>query len=386
MYVIYLTTQCNYQCLYCYENFNQVMDIDINGLYRVLDFIFKYDNSNKIEIAFMGGEPLLKIDIIYNAVAHIETKYNNRIVKYFMTTNCTLLTDVNIEFFRSKHFNMRLSFDGMRKAHSINRKNKNGTSDYDLILANILKIRDSGITYSIRMTITPATIPMLFNNIVYLHEYGLNSICMILDIYSSISKEIYEIFKEQMELITEYYLEESDKGRKFALDQFDGKFFNILADFGSCFSMCDAGIQNFKILPDGNIYPCGFVADNPDFIIGNIDTSIDIKLAKKIAISLFDGKDQKCKECKIKNFCYGMKCGYMNYLLTGKINVPSELTCIVEKIYYPLVMRIVEHLRKQEINQTDDTLGKAVKYLLSQNLKLTSIGMEINHIILNQSD
>ncbi len=381
IYVIYLTTECNYHCTYCYENFERKQAFNKESLYKVLDFIFSNDSGKRISIEFMGGEPLLKFDLINAAVLYIEKMYADRNVNYHMTTNGTFLTDEIISFLKEKNFSLRLSFDGIREAHCINRKSKDGKTDYCLIFCNINKIRDAGMQYSIRMTITQSTIPFLFDSVVFLHENRLNNICMIFDVNASLDELSYKNFQLQAEKITNYYLEELDKGNKFSVDQIDGKFINMLADFGNCFGMCDAGINNFKIMPNGDIYPCGFVIGNPDFIIGNVNTSVDVNLAKKIAISLYDSEDKKCRSCKIKYFCHGMKCGYMNYLTTGKINVPSETTCVLEKTFFPEVVRVLEHIRGQGNDSIEKVFGKYIRYLVSQGLKLSETGKEIYKII-----
>ena len=106
--------------------------------------------------------------------------------------------------------------------------------------------------------------------------------------------------------------------------------------------MCNAGISNFKIMPNGDIYPCGFLTNNKQYVIGNIATGIDIEKGHSIAISNFDKKNTKCLGCKIRDFCQGMKCGYMNLINTGKINIPSNTECLCEQIFYDGIKEIME--------------------------------------------
>lgn len=80
-----------------------------------------------------------------------------------------------------------------------------------------------------------------------------------------------------------------------------------------------------------------------------------------IAISNFDKDDPKCKNCLIKNFCHGMKCGYMNFLNTGKINVPSDAECVFEHIIYNAMEQIIEFYLKQPV----ELLKRNLKYMLS---------------------
>lgn len=129
---------------------------------------------------------------------------------------------------------------------------------------------------------------------------------MIMDVYLKISDELKAEFEKQVGQILQYYLAEAAAGRVFTIDQFDGKMFNMLCNFGNCFGMCDAGIGNFKIFPNGQIYPCGFLTSNEKYCIGNIKEGVDIRKAKLIAMSNFDKTDPKCKGCTIRDFCHWM--------------------------------------------------------------------------------
>ena len=62
---------------------------------------------------------------------------------------------------------------------------------------NIMKVKDSGLNFSVRMTVTENTIPYMFENICYLHEHGLDNICMIMDVYLKICDELKAEFEKQ---------------------------------------------------------------------------------------------------------------------------------------------------------------------------------------------
>lgn len=328
-------------------------------------------------IDFLGGEPLLKKDLIYQAVAYLKEHYPEREVKYYITTNCSLMDDQFIAFMKEKHFTVRLSFDGNKETHDLNRVAKDGVSCYDIIFENIMKVKDSGLNFSVRMTVTENTIPYMFENICYLHEHGLDNICMIMDVYLKISDNLKVEFEKQVGQIWQYYLAEAAADRVFIIDQFDGKMFNMLCNFGNCFGMCDAGIGNFKIFPNGQIYPCGFLTSNEKYCIGNIKEGVDIRKAKLIAMSNFDKTDPKCKGCTIRDFCHGMKCGYMNYINTGKINVPSDAECIFEHIFYKTMVQILEYYLQQPVEIVREKLGVYIDYIQEEDLKFSEFGEKI---------
>lgn len=306
-FTLYMTTDCNFKCQYCYEDYHNHYQLNEKTLVDSLEFMMNYGDRGKVLIDFLGGEPLLKKDLIYKAVAYIKDNYPEREVKYYITTNCSMMDDRFIAFMKENHFTVRLSFDGNKETHDLNRAAKDGVSCYEKIFENIMKVKDSGLNFSVRMTVTENTIPYMFENICYLHEHGLDNICMIMDVYLKISDELKVEFEKQVGQILQYYLAEAAAGRVFTIDQFDGKMFNMLCNFGNCFGMCDAGIGNFKIFPNGQIYPCGFLTSNEKYCIGNIKEGVDIRKAKLIAMFGTPEKEQQlinhiemCQQAGIK--------------------------------------------------------------------------------------
>lgn len=190
-FTLYMTTDCNFKCQYCYEDYHNHYQLNEKTLVDSLEFMMNYGDRGKVLIDFLGGEPLLKKELIYQAVAYIKDNYPEREVKYYITTNCSLMDDRFIAFMKENRFTVRLSFDGNKETHDLNRVAKDEVSCYDKIFENIMKVKDSGLNFSVRMTVTENTIPYMFENICYLHEHGLDNICMIMDVYLKISDAEY---------------------------------------------------------------------------------------------------------------------------------------------------------------------------------------------------
>lgn len=175
-FTLYMTTDCNFKCQYCYEDYHNHYQLNEKTLVDSLEFMMNYGDRGKVLIDFLGGEPLLKKELIYQAVAYIKDNYPEREVKYYITTNCSLMDDRFIAFMKENRFTVRLSFDGNKETHDLNRVAKDEVSCYDKIFENIMKVKDSGLNFSVRMTVTENTIPYMFENICYLHEHGLDNI------------------------------------------------------------------------------------------------------------------------------------------------------------------------------------------------------------------
>ena len=70
-----VTENCNLKCTYCYETHKTHKNMSFNTAKRIVDYLFElYDQNNKtafinknttaLELEFIGGEPLLEIDLI----------------------------------------------------------------------------------------------------------------------------------------------------------------------------------------------------------------------------------------------------------------------------------------------------------------------------------
>ena len=95
-----MTTDCNFKCKYCYEDYHNHYQLQEDTLIESLEFMMNYGDKGKVLIDFLGGEPLLKKDLIYQAVDYIKNNYPKREVKYYITTNCSLMDDSFIDFMK----------------------------------------------------------------------------------------------------------------------------------------------------------------------------------------------------------------------------------------------------------------------------------------------
>lgn len=380
MYTIYLTTHCNYKCAYCYEDFKSESEFTEYQLIKTIDYIFESDKSNKISICFMGGEPLLKKDLIRQALDYIHEHYRDRLCVYYITTNASLLDDDTIELFKCHHFHVRLSFDGTKFVHNLNRKSKNGMDYYDDIIKKINKLTRENFVFSVRATIAQNTIKYIYENVKYFHSMGINDISMIPDINMELNQQEKDEFARQIEMLRNYYIEELLAGRKFGIDLFDGHFLQFIIHGNNRFEMCNAGVGAFSIMSNGKIYPCGYVMNEENFEIGNLEEGVDTNKSIELLYERYERKDNKCSECNIRFFCMGMKCGYLNYLKTGKVNIPSDLTCFQEKTIYKNVIAIFDVFFKLDSKQLH-FLKPVFEFADSRKMELSEYGKKIKEIV-----
>ena len=299
---------------------------------------------------------------------------------YYITTNGSLLNEEMISWMKENDFFVRISIDGNKETHKKNRLQKDGNSAYATIMQNLKFIKKSGLKYTIRMTVANNTLDQIYDNVIYFQTLGFDKLSIVLDINMQFGKTEEDIFRKQMKKIASYYLNTVDDNPNLSIDLINGKMFGLLTESDKGFTMCGAGLTSFCIMPDGNIYPCAYVTNDEAFKIGNIKNGIDIELAQNLPRELFRKEFRDCLECTVKNMCHSMKCGYMNYIKSGFINVPAEIICRQEKLIYPILKDVLYELGKKNILIRQKILGKQVE-LIERDEKLGELGLKIKNLL-----
>ena len=150
-----VTDACNLNCKYCaygelYGNYdkrkNSYLDFEkgkviIDYLHAILNSSRNQGRNKKFYVSYYGGEPLLNMNFVKRITEYLKSKkfQNNQIV-FSMTTNAVLL-DKHIEYLVDNNFQILISLDGDRKNNEY-RVFSNGSPSYDLILSNIIKLKN----------------------------------------------------------------------------------------------------------------------------------------------------------------------------------------------------------------------------------------------------
>lgn len=354
---IYLTDECNFSCSYCYEsNRNQKNFMNESVAKKSIDYIFSVANKNEpVIITFLGGEPLLNKKALHYSVDYINKYYssfkNNIIFK--ITTNASLLNEDDINFFKNNNFLFSISIDGNEETHNKNRLSKNGKNYYEKIMECINIMIYEDVDFIVRMTVTGNNVGLLHENIRHFFNMGVKKVNLGIDNFHVWSDWELKEFKSQLNDFTEYYINNIFGKEEKMFYLFDNKIGLFLEKRNAIY--CNAGTEShFIINSSGNIYPCSFVSNIAMWEIGTVDKGIN----KNVFVDslnkslLLNNKDnpyiEKCSKCKIAYFCNAKKCGFGNFVCTGKLNLPSGSVCSIQKIIYELIYDIIKRLNEND--------------------------------------
>ncbi len=152
-----LTEECNYRCSYCiysgdydYERSHGAKFMEYETAVKVIKFFFhlimndkRYTKNNHVTIAFYGGEPLVRFELLKKIVAAIEELAGHMgISEIFeidlrINTNGYLLTDEITHFLKEKDFTIDVSIDGPETEHDKLRKTVDGKSTWQTVMKNL---------------------------------------------------------------------------------------------------------------------------------------------------------------------------------------------------------------------------------------------------------
>jgi uncharacterized protein len=159
-----IAQKCNLGCTYCYASQGDFggpsknMSLD-TALKSVEMLIHGAAPGDRVHLTFLGGEPLANRAGLRQATEHAALLAAQRGVKigYAITTNGTLLTEADGEFFEKHGFAVTLSLDGLREQHDRQRPFKNGRGSFDQIMerAQPLLAMQRQMQVSVRATVTP---------------------------------------------------------------------------------------------------------------------------------------------------------------------------------------------------------------------------------------
>jgi sulfatase maturation enzyme AslB (radical SAM superfamily) len=289
---------------------------------KAVDWIF--DNipgySNGVEIGLIGGEPLLEVELIKDLFAYTRSKPNAGNYVFFATTNGTLLTDEDKEWFSSNkdYIILGLSIDGVRETHNRNRCDSFDKIDFDFFLRNWRN-------QNVKMTLSEHSIKNLAQNIKFIHSLGFTKIGGVNLYEGNIdwnNDEYIRILIPQLKELVEFYTEND----ALALDQMFDKQIGICeVKDGKKKGWCGIGTDTPFFDVDGRRFPCSFV------------TPMTFSEAELNEIMKTDFAD---KELFVDGDCFGNcyiypicpTCAGANYLCNRTFKKRNKNQCRVQKL------------------------------------------------------
>jgi len=343
---LHVTLGCNLRCTYCYAGTKVNKSMTTETVRQAVDWIAKSGDAENV-VTLFGGDPLMRFDLVKEAVEHAKTHANTRFV-WRMVTNGTLFTDEMWPFFRANDLLFTLSLDGDPIAQDLERKTLDGRGSFELVVRHVPAMLKYNPYTKVNLVVTPKTADRLAKSVAYVHGLGFRYLDVSPDYGGAWERKSFDALQESLQDLAKYYLLCHRRGDKFNLNLFDDKIrAYAMGEVHKECTSCDAGRTQFSIAPSGKIYPCvQFVKDDAPadekWAIGDLEHGLYAE-RRRAFLDVGRRKKTECEGCAFEGRCHNW-CVCANWQGTGDPGAPSPFLCEYERMLIPIADRLGETL------------------------------------------
>ncbi|MCL2050518.1 MAG: radical SAM peptide maturase, CXXX-repeat target family [Lachnospiraceae bacterium] len=341
-----VTQECNLSCKYCYmikKGEGKVMSFEVAK--DAIDFFIEnkddLDLKDYLTLDFIGGEPLLEVDLIEKIVDYfrIETyrRNSNWFGKYriLISTNGLLYDSPEVQRFLWKNKNMisiGISIDGTKEKHNMQRIFPDGTGSYDEVARQTMLWLKQYPDETTKVTIGHDDLPLVKDSIIHLWNLGLKVVPANV-VFEDIWQEGDDvIFENQLKQLADYVLE-NQLWNKVNTTLFSEQVgYKALHD-EMLHNSCGTG-RSFTVDYEGKLYPCirfmKYSLDNKNEIsFGDIYKGVDTdKIRPFLSLNTKYQSKQECIDCSVSSSC--SFCPGYNYDISKNDTLFERATTICE--------------------------------------------------------
>lgn len=345
-----VTERCNLKCSYCYQVARRNSRKGILALETAKNAIAKHltnnDDFKKVIIELIGGEVLLYYSFVQDLITWTVERINDwkKEFVFFIDTNGTLLTDAMKRWFYENrhHVVVGLSLDGTPEAHNINRSNS-----YSRIEPHFPFFAHTWPESPVKMTISPQTVPMIFDSIIHIYNQGLKVAANVPmeNIWGTPEEKQKYIsrFKREILRLVNFFRKFPELPLPSIIDL---PIYSITSEEDRKKSWCGSGRNMVAYDVDGKELPCNRYAA----------MSFNHEL---FDIPLTEGVSQ-CDYCLFKPTC--QSCEAHNWEVNGNPNIRTSFHCEFSKLQIwgtaqiqldRIIRRISEIRKKKKVDQAE---------------------------------
>ncbi len=312
-----IAQKCNLGCTYCYaqqgefggaaknmlrEAAEQAVDLLVNGA----------EPGARLNLAFLGGEPLANRALLQETTRRAATMAAARGVTlgFSITTNGTLLTAADADFFEEFGFAVTVSLDGPRDAHDAQRPFKSGKGSFDRIMANLAPMfeKQRRMQVTARVTVTPHNM-MLRQTLDEFVAAGFHTVGFSPLLRSPTG--VGELERDDLEVMLGEMI---DCGREFERRTIAGErypFANMLNALREIERgthrpyPCGAGAGYLGVSAEGELAACHRFVGDADGKMGSLAEGIDAAKRAQWLSERHVHRQEPCTQCWARYLCGG---------------------------------------------------------------------------------
>lgn len=353
-----VTTDCSLRCTYCYQinKGHEMMTWEmakktLDYLFANVnnpDFIVSYDKCSGIVFDFIGGEPLLNIDLVLKIIDYVETwlietkspwlfKH-----KYSFSSNGVAYFSPKVQEMMKKYsdiISLSVTVDGYKELHDKCRLFPDGSGSYDAAITAALTLKDKYRSDGTKITLCPENIMETSKAIINMLELGYKDIFANCVFEEGWDIPHAKILYQEMKKLADYILD-NDLQDSIYISLFGKDNFSPLDDTDTQ-NWCGGTGKMLAIDFKGDFYPCirymesSIGTECKPLIIGNIDHGVYVTDEEKqvykdlTSITRQSQSTEECLKCPIAKGCAW--CSGYNYQKFGTANKRATFICTMHK-------------------------------------------------------
>jgi uncharacterized protein len=325
--MLFITEDCNFRCRYCYVVHKRERRMPIEVARAAIDYLLVHRelfSEDRCAWSFLGGEPLLEPQLIDEIIGYFRRRSYALDHPWFhdaafqLTTNGSLYHRPEVQRLIQRHRDVlavRLTIDGTRRAHDLQRVSVAGGGTYDQVVANVPLWLEQYPDATTKVTLTPETLPLLAESILHLYGLGIRNVEA-----NVIFEDVWRpgddaVFEEQLDLLGDAMLAEGlwPDHRCSLLDENVGRSLDPADDS----NWCGAGAL-LAVDPSGQLFPClhflPATLRRPPRPVGDVWQGVDANLLRPfLSLTRSAQSPDACMSCEVCSGCAW--CQAVNYEL-----------------------------------------------------------------------
>lgn len=338
----------------CYQFDKSEMKMSFDTAKEFIDHLLNDDygyinryNSPAIILEFIGGEPLLEINLTRKVYEYFLDRCYELNHPWFTMHRLSICSngmqyfDNEVQaFFKeySSQISFNISIDGNKKLHDACRIQPNGEGSYDI---DMMALSHYNKHYSAernsKMTLAPSNISYLFDSVVDFIEHGMTVININCVFEEGWEPKHANIEYEQLKKLADYILKNNLEHIYVAI--FNDKQEDMM-DKNNDRPFCGgASGSMLSMRPNGEFYPCirymptSVGLNRRNMNMGNVNDGMVGREDDSEVIKDLDTTTRRsyntdiCFECPLSNDCAG--CGALSVTVFNKTNRRTTFSCIM---------------------------------------------------------
>ena len=306
--MLIVTEECNLRCDYCFVD-KKPRHMTAGTMRKAIDFFIDRQVSGALQdihLSFFGGEPLLRLDLVEEAVAYARKPRRNvyKKVRFSVTTNGTVASPRVERLVRGAAMSVLVSTDGGPAAASY-RPFLSGRSSYALVARNLPRFTRWTSDVCVRQSFHPGALD-LAGNVCHLMALGAPWIVL-----APIEDAPWEEHRTRLDAaygeLADLFVAQARAGRLLPLElttRFLREHHAARRGAGRPARPCWAGASLIGVDVDGHVLPCHRFLYQPQHRLGRVEEPrMDDARWRWVHLSADDVLG--CEGCEARTVCGG---------------------------------------------------------------------------------